>query len=540
MNGAAHTPTGAEHTAVADVFRLAAARSGSRRAARIVSDDHRFRREITYGELYEDGRRLAEFIRSHCGDGSARVGVFAPNCIEWLVVQCATALAGAALVPLNPRLPKADVDYVVGDAGIDILFFWPRYRSYDLGARVSSPGTEFGPRFLVSMDDSSSRTPSREDHVTPWRIALDGGTVEMGAGREGHPGEIALILYTSGSSGQPKAVALTAAALAKNSADMMARWEVEEGEVWCTPAPYFHIVGASMMNLGCASIGAGQVSFPWFDAETILSVLESGAANYLQTVPTTLRALLELSRESGRRPSGLRFIEIGGAPVAPGLQQAVAELWQTPLLNCYGLTETAGVLTQVAPSDPLEKQVATVGRAVRDVRLRVVDADGQELGPDQPGELQSYGYARMAEYLGKPTETAKAFTADGWLRTGDLATIDAEGFVAITGRLGEMIKRGAERIEPAEVEVLLRRHPAVADVAVFGLPDAYWGEAVCAAVVVSTGHTLSADDLSAWARANIMSHLAPSRYFFVDAIPVTESGKVRRTLLRRELESSPS
>ena len=287
-----------------------------------------------------------------------------------------------------------------------------------------------------------------------------------------------------------------------------------------------------MLNVGCATVGASQITFLWFDREQVLNVVCAGDADYLQTVPTTLRVLLETSNERARRPKGLKFVEIGGAPVPAELQAPVNQIWGVPLLNCYGLTETAGVVTQIGPADPPAHQVKSVGRIVPHASIRIVDEHGCEVPDGATGQLQVRGYQIMASYLNKPQETAEALVQEGWFRTNDLASVTADGYVQIRGRVGDMIKRGAERIEPAHVERVIREHPAVADAAVFVVPDQFWGERVYAAIKRASSPGVTFDELSRWLTERITGFMIPSGYVEVEESPATESGKILRHVLR--------
>ena len=529
----------AAYPTVAGVFETAAVQRPESLALKVVSLEPELAGTITYGTLYEQASQLASLLIDEAREAGARVGVFGPNSIAWLLVQCATALAGKVLVPINPRLVADELEYVLSDAAVDVLFFWSEYRGHALWRRVREVMNRADHRCrLVSMD--VNWVPPAE--MVPMMASSDGADHNRGAPprlepshagvRAVEPEDVAMVEYTSGTSGRPKGVALKHESLVINVIHMMERWGVRSGEVWCSPAPFFHIVGCSMLNVGCATVGASQITFPWFDCEQVLNVVCAGEADYLQTVPTTLRALLEASENLERRPKGLKFVEIGGAPVSVELQAPVNQIWGVPLLNCYGLTETAGVVTQVGPADPTPQQVTSVGRIVPHASIRIVDEHGCEVPDGGTGQLQVRGYQIMASYLNKPQETAEALVQEGWFRTNDLVSVTVDGYVQIRGRVGDMIKRGAERIEPAHVERVIREHPAVADAAVFGVPDQFWGERVYAAIKWASSPGVTFDELSRWLTERISGFMIPTGYVEVEEIPATESGKILRHVLR--------
>ena len=475
----------------------------------------------TYRELHARAERLAAaLIASGCRRG-ARAAIWAPNVPEWLVAEYAVAKAGMVLVTINPTYQTAELEYALALTDVDVLFYLPEWGRFDLGARLSRIQKHLEPRLTVVLEpDALAELCDRGgDDVAAVHARQ----------REVTPADVAQVQFTSGTSGAPKGVQLTHGALVHNSHALMERWRVGLGEKWCSAAPLFHIVGNAMMALGCAAVGATYLPIVWFDADRILDTIERERVQYLQSVPTTLIALLDRQRDAPRDLSSLELVEIGGAPVPPALGHRLRAEVGAELVNCYGLTETSGCVTQALRDDG-DRGFETVGPPVPGVSLRIVARDGGGVVPiGEAGELHARGYVITPGYL-KDEERTNEAIADGWFRTGDLARMSPSGHVTIVGRLNGVIRRGAEAIDPTEIENLMLQHPGVREATVVGVPDDFFGEIACAVVEVTP--PLGADEVRAWMKGRISHQKIPAHVLIEGDVPRTPSGKVRRRELR--------
>jgi fatty-acyl-CoA synthase len=348
--------------------------------------------------------------------------------------------------------------------------------------------------------------------------------------------DVAQIQYTSGTTGRPKGAELTHLGIVNNARQSAALWRVGPDDRWCNPLPLFHTAGCAMLALGAVAAGATHLPLIRFDPERVLATIETERATIVETVPTILTALLDRQQVVGADLSSLRLVGTSGAPTPRDLGTRCADEWQVPLRVLYGSTEVSPTASGTALDEPGDLGWTTVGRPLPGTEVRVVDPrTGQTLALDQPGELQVRGYQVMAGYHDRPDATAGAITADGWYRTGDLARLDADGYLHIVGRLRDVIIRGGENLYPAEIEEVLRTNPAVADAAVIGVPDPFFGEEACAVVVARDGAAIDGDDLRQWARERMTHQKVPRYVSVVAALPQTASGKVQKFLLRDEI-----
>lgn len=481
----------------------------------------------TYLELHRRAEELAAALIGYgCRHGD-RAGIWAPNVPEWLVVEFALAKVGMVAVTINPTYQSDELEYVLKLSDTRILFYLPEWEKFDLEARLSRIQAGAGIELLISLGSGRSSGIRLKDFCAKHR---EGGVSVKERQKLVGPDDLAQIQFTSGTSGRPKGVQLTHHGIVNNSRELMLRWRVRQGEKFCSAAPLFHIVGNAMMALGCASVGATFLPLIWFDADRILRTVESEKAAYLQTVPTTLLALLDRQKQARYDLSSLRLIEIGGAPVAEALGHRTRAELGVELRNCYGLTETSGCLTQTDVDEPGALGFSTVGRPVPGIDLRIVARDTEDVVPvGNVGELQARGYLITPGYLKDEKKTAETIVK-GWFRTGDLARMLPSGHVEIVGRLTGVIRRGAEAIDPLEVENVLRNHAGVREAIVFGIPDDFFGEVVCA--VLETTAPPSPQDLRAWMKGKLSHQKIPAHFLFEPDLPKTPSGKVRRADVR--------
>ena len=344
------------------------------------------------------------------------------------------------------------------------------------------------------------------------------------------------IQYTSGTTGAPKGATLSHRNILNNGYFVARGCRYTEADRVCIPVPFYHCFGMVMGNLGCTTHGACMVlSGPGFEPGAVLETVEAERCTSLYGVPTMFIAELQHPDCSNRDLSSLRTGIMAGSPCpVEVMRQVIDRMGMSEVTICYGMTETSPVSTQTAPDDELKRRVSTVGRVHPHVEVKVVDDDGETVACGEPGELCTRGYSVMLGYWEDPERTAEAIDADGWMHTGDLATIDADGYARIVGRIKDIVIRGGENIYPREVEEFLYGHPAVGDVQVIGVPDERFGEELMAWVIPKQGAELDADGLREFCRGRIAHYKVPRYVKFVDEFPMTVTGKVQKFKMRDE------
>jgi fatty-acyl-CoA synthase len=354
------------------------------------------------------------------------------------------------------------------------------------------------------------------------------------------PSQVAQVIYTSGTTGRPKGAELTHRGLTNNSRLAFTALGVGPDDVEINPMPLFHVGGSVLFTLGPLSVGAAHVLMPRFSPALELELIERYRVTLLCGVPTMLLALLGHPDRAKRDLSSLRQVLTGGAVSPPALARRVEEELSVRYCIGFAQTEAGCVISFAAPGDPDDARAETTGRPLPGTEVRIADLrTGSTVGCGEVGEIRARGYFVMRGYLNAPEATAQTVDADGWLHTGDLGTLDSRGYLRIAGRLKEMIIRGGENIYPREIEEVLAGHPAVADAAVLGVPDPYYGEIVGAAVRVAgpaadDGASL-AGELAAYCRGRLAPEKVPDRWLVTAAFPLTPSGKVRKDALRDQL-----
>jgi fatty-acyl-CoA synthase len=450
----------------------------------------------TFSALDGRSRRLARGLVALGVAHGDRVAVWATNSPDWIALQFAIARIGAVLVTANPQLAPPEIEYLLRQSRTSVL----------VGERALLQRGDVPPNVrhvvaIENLDDLVRAGDGVTDAVIDARCAATS------------PSDAANIQYTSGTTGFPKGVVLTHANVVGNAFTMARLLDVRAGERLLLTVPLFHCFGCVIVVLGAFTHAATLVGFARFDPETILGT--NTAIHLAYGVPTMYRALLDHPCAPLRARAGL----MAGAPCPEPLMRRVIEEMCPGIVVAYGLTEASPSCTSGRPGDRVDERCTSAGRAIDGVDVRIA-AD--------TGEVQVRGPNVMRGYFDDPAATAAAFTADGWLRTGDIGTIDETGLVRITGRLKELIKRGGENVWPAEVEDALRAHPAVADAAVFGVPSEYWGEEVAAAVVLRPGAAADAAELLAFVAPRLAKFKLPVRIAFVASLPMTASGKVQK------------
>ena len=486
-------------------------------------------RRFSYRELAAEVDRLA---RGLIGAGIAkgdRVGIWAPNCAEWIIVQFATAKIGAILVNVNPAYRTYELSYVLNQSGIRMLIAAARYRSSDYASMIAEVRDDC-PQLeqVVLLGDRA------------WAELLAGDD-DVGAGQLRERAQLLSfddpinIQYTSGTTGAPKGATLSHHNILNNGYFVGELVGYSEQDRVCVPVPFYHCFGMVMGTLGAVSHGAAIIiPAPTFDPAATLAAVAAERCTSLYGVPTMFIAELGLADFGDYDLSSLRTgIMAGSTCPIEVMRRVVSEMHMREVSICYGMTETSPVSTQTRVDDPLELRVATIGRPGPHIEVKIVDpASGLTLECGATGELCTRGYSVMQGYWEEPQKTAEAIDRAGWMHTGDLATMDADGYCAIVGRIKDMVIRGGENLYPREIEEFLYTHPEIVDVQVIGVPDAHYGEELCAWVRAAPDAALTAEDVRAFCRGRLAHHKIPRYVMFVDAFPMTVTGKIQKYLMR--------
>ncbi|MGY3477143.1 AMP-binding protein [Bradyrhizobium ottawaense] len=473
-------------------------------------------RRWTYAQLYDDAQRCASWLLQRVESGD-RICVWAPNVPEWVVLQYGAALAGVILVTANPAFKPSELEFVLRQSRSSALFHLSSFREVDTGA------------IARELEGLGIHRYCFEGWLDEIRNTPEAALPEIDSQ---HPAQIQ---YTSGTTGKPKGALLHHRGLVTNASYVAARAGLEDS-VLLSPMPLFHTAGSVMSVLGCMTSRATLVLPLFFDPPTVLQAIEASRAQVLFGVPTMLLALIEAMKATPHDLSSLRVALSGGAPVSPEIHRRVKDALGLPIVTVFGQTELSPIVAQTSDDDPEFERLHTVGKPLWNVEVRIADpGDFRVLPTGTEGEIQVRGYQTMIGYFDAPDDTQQAITSDGWLRTGDLGTIDEGGYIRVTGRLKDMIIRGGENIYPVEIEACLLRHPEVADVAVFGAPDEKWGEVVAAAVRLSSSASGCAERLTAHCRDAMAPHKTPILWFACSEFPLTASGKVQKFRLREAL-----
>jgi len=497
---------------------------GDREALVVRSQDYR----ATYRELYDSTSVLARAVMASGIEPGDRVGIWSPNRFEWVVTQFATARAGAILVNINPAYKSSELRYALRQSGVKLLLLAREFRGTDYVALLDEVRPDC-PDLLeaIVLDAEWSDLMGRGVLVTETELA----SRERGLQFD----DPINIQYTSGTTGFPKGATLSHHNILNNGFYIGETLGYTERDRVCIPVPFYHCFGMVLGNLACTTHGACMV-IPG-EAFDPLSALETTAAERctaLYGVPTMFIAELNHPRFAEYDLTSLRTGIMAGSPCPVEVMKKVQSLMHMPEVTiCYGMTETSPVSTQSLLDDPLEKRVSTVGRVHPHVEIKIIDAGtGRIVERGTPGELCTRGYSVMLGYWDNDAATREAIDAAGWMHTGDLATMDAEGYVNIVGRIKDMIIRGGENIYPREVEEYLLTHPDVMDAQVIGVPSERYGEEVMAWVRVRPGAELTGDALSVFCKGRIASYKIPVYWRFVDSFPMTVSGKVQKFRMR--------
>ena len=507
---------------VGALLREAAAEAPDALALVAGMPDPAARRTWTYAELLEDAERTARALLARFEPGD-HVAVWSPNFPEWILLEYGCALAGLVLVTVNPSLKQGEVRYVLEQSRAAGVFAPASFRDAPMGEVARALAGELPElREVVTFD--------------AFDAFLAGGD-PAAALPEVAPTDPVQIQYTSGTTGFPKGARLHHQGIVNNARFILERVELgDDRSAWVNPMPLFHTGGCVIATLGAAWQRAPMVLVPWFDPALIWDLVGSYGASLVAGVPTMLVGL-ESVPEAQQAPATLRRVVTGGSVVPAPLVRRVEREWGVSIANVYGQTELAPVVAMTGPADSAEDKAHTIGRPLPQVEVKIVDPLSGEVVPrGVSGEICARGYQKMLDYFEMPGATAETIDAEGWLHTGDLASMDARGYLTITGRLKDMIIRGGENLYPREIEERLFAHPAVASVAVVARPSETWGEEVAAVLVPKPGETLpSAAELKAWCREALSPQKTPAHWYGAEALPLTASGKIRKFVLAEQV-----
>jgi len=512
-------------TTVGGILRDAAAATPDAPALIEGSPDPSARRRWTYAGLLAEAERAAHALRSRFEPGE-QVAIWAPNIPEWVIVEFGAALAGVTLVTVNPAYKPAEVRYVLTQSRSSGLLMVPEWRGNPMASALESVRAELpGLREVVDLTAFDDFLASGDAH------AAAGGRLP-----DVSPDDPAQIQYTSGTTGFPKGARLAHRAITNNARLSMGRLGFTSDDAWVNPMPMFHTAGCVVATLGPVQARGRIVLAPWFDPALFFDLVEQEGGSATLLVPTMLLACLEHPTFPDRNLRPLRSVVSGGATVPAELVRRVEKEMGVTFDIVFGQTESGPVITQTFPTDSPEDTAETLGRPLpqTEVAIRSV-ADDEILPLGEVGEICTRGYLVMQGYFEMPEATAAAISDDGWLRTGDLGTMDERGYCRIAGRVKDMIIRGGENIYPREIEALLFGHPAVADVAVVGLPDERWGETVAAFVRPSGAIAVDAGELFDFCREHLAAFKTPRTWIMVEQFPTTASGKIQKYVLRERL-----
>ncbi|MDR0694799.1 MAG: AMP-binding protein [Prevotellaceae bacterium] len=496
---------------------------GDREALVVIEQNYR----ATYNEFWAQTTELAKGLMAFGIKRGNRVGIWAANRFEWVLVQYATARIGAIMVNINPGYKTTGLQYALEQSKIDLLIAASHFRQtdyIDLLNRVR-PHCDYPERTIIIEQDWEKLIKAAVK-TSDAELAERENTLQFD--------DPVNIQYTSGTTGYPKGATLSHHNILNNGFFIGERMFYTEKDRVCIPVPFYHCFGMVLGNMACTSHGACMVIVgESFDAETVMQAVMNEKCTSLLGVPTMYIAQLEHPSFSKYDFSSLRTGIMAGSPCPiDTMRQVQSKMNMKEITVCYGMTETSPVSTQSFANDEIEKRVSTVGTVHPHVEIKIVDEKGDIVPRGMPGEFCTRGYSVMIGYWDNPEDTTAIIDKQRWLHSGDVAIMDDEGYVKITGRIKDIIIRGGENISPREIEEFLISHEAVADVYVIGVPSAKYGEEVMAWVKIRDGYELTEEQLRRFCKDQIATYKTPRYWKFVDDFPMTVSGKIRKVDMR--------
>ncbi|MSN26252.1 MAG: AMP-binding protein [Geobacter sp.] len=501
----------------------------------------------SYAEFNEVCRQTAKGLLKMGIKKGDKVSIWAYNVPEWVVLQFATAKIGAVLVTVNTNYKSAELEYILNQSDSTTLFMVNSFKDTDYVATLNTvvpelPGSAPGLLSCAKLpflkhvvfigDNAPSGMLSFATLAEMGKLVSDAELESVEATLDCH--ETINMQYTSGTTGFPKGVMLTHYNIVNNGFNIGECMKFTEKDRLCIPVPFFHCFGCVLGVMACVTHGSTMVPVEIFEPLAVLRTIEAEKCTAVHGVPTMFIAELEHPDFHKFDLTSLRSGIMAGSPCPiEVMKKVIRDMHATDITIAYGQTESSPVITQTRTDDPIELRVATVGRALPNVAVKIVDIEtGETLPPGKQGELCTQGYLVMKGYYKMPDETARAIDSDNWLHTGDLAIMDENGYCKITGRIKQMIIRGGENIYPREIEEFLYTHPKVSDIQVYGVPDRKFGEQVMAAIILKKGAEMTEDEVRDFCKDRIANYKIPKYVKFVDGYPMTASGKIQKFKLR--------
>ena len=504
----------------------------------------------TYAELRERVDRCASGLLSLGLEPGDRVGIWSPNNSEWTVTQFATAKAGLVLVNINPAYRLSELEYALNKVGCRALVTASSFKSSDYIGMLrelvpelddAEPGALQSERF-ASLQFVIHLGSDNEEGMIRFRDLMDAGRPEDERRLSAIADTLQFddpinIQFTSGTTGLPKGATLTHHNILNNGYFVGEAMNLTHEDRICIPVPLYHCFGMVVGNLGAITHGSTMV-YPseGFEPDAVLAAVSEEHCTTLYGVPTMFIAELEHPEFGSYDLSSLRTGIMAGSPCpVEVMKRVIDEMHMDEVTIAYGMTETSPVSFQTAPDDPLDRRVGTVGRILPHAEVKVVDSDGRIVPAGQPGELLTRGYLVMLRYWDDAERTAEAVDAAGWMHTGDLATIDAQGYCCIVGRIKDMIIRGGENVYPREVEEFLYGHPDIEEVQIIGVPDERFGEQLCAWIKLRDGRSVTTEQIQDFCKGQIAHFKIPHYVKIVDSFPMTVTGKIQKFVMREQM-----
>jgi len=531
---------------VGQVLDAAALRWGDREALVVAHQNVRW----SYTDLKSRVDALAAgFVAIGLQPGD-RVGIWAANCSEWALTQFATAKAGLVLVTINPAYRVSELEFALNKVAVRALILTSKFKSSDYTGMLAELAPEI--KTCAPGNLRATRLPALQwliqlgSDAAPGFVAFEELFARGAATHHARLTELETLLqpddpiniqFTSGTTGRPKGATLSHFNIVNNGYFVAHAMRLSERDRLCIPVPLYHCFGMVMGNLGCVTHGATMV-YPndGFDPHLTLQAVAAERCTALYGVPTMFIAQLEHPDFRAFDLSSLRTGIMAGAPCPiEVMKRVMMEMHMGEVTIAYGMTETSPVSFQSAVDDPVERRVSTVGRIHPHLQVKIVDGADRVVPRGTQGELCTRGYSVMKGYWDEPAQTREVLDAAGWMHTGDLATIDADGYCKVTGRLKDLIIRGGENLSPREIEDFLYRHPKVQAVQVFGVPDRHYGEETCAWIQLRAGETATEEDIKNFCRGQIAHQKVPKYIRFVSEFPMTVTGKIQKFIMRERM-----